>query len=42
VKQKAMPYPDTARCVSLAKASGVKIEAARSLAGLQAKKSEKV
>jgi hypothetical protein len=36
VKQKSIPYPDNARCVSLAKASGEEIEAARSQAGLQA------
>jgi hypothetical protein len=37
VKQKAMPYSDAGRCVSLAKANGEKIETARSLAGLRAK-----
>jgi hypothetical protein len=31
-----MPYPDNARCVSLTKASGEEIEAARSQAGLHA------
>ena len=37
MKQKAMPYSDAGRCVSLAKANGEKIETARSLAGLRAK-----
>ena len=37
MKQKAMASSDIARCVTLAKANGEKIERARSLAGLQAK-----
>jgi hypothetical protein len=37
MKQKAVPYSDIARCVSLTKASGEETDATRSLAELQVK-----